>query len=145
MVTPIHPLSLTAFQPRSEGGGVAPKKVDTRGWKIGRNFVLLHSDKESNTMKKLFLLLFFLSVVSMALADWTINGCHFVGDRPSKSLAMNNVRVWYNGTLRHTHTTNGIQYWEGTNEICVLYPKKYSGPNYVFLSTGGMVQVQHEQ
>ncbi len=96
-------------------------------------------------MKKLLLLVAFLSIVSIAMADWTINGCHFVGNRPSKTLAMNGVRVWYNGTLRHVRTSNGIQYWEGTNEICVLYPKDYSGPKYEFLSTGGTVQVQHEQ
>ncbi len=96
-------------------------------------------------MRKCICILAFLSVVTAAMADWTINGCRFVGDRPSKSYTINNVRVWYNGTLRHTHTTNNVQYWEGTNEICVLYPKNYSGPQYVFLSTGGMVQVQYEK
>ncbi len=96
-------------------------------------------------MKRLLFLLAFVNIVLVARADWTINGCHFVGDTPSKSMAMNGVRIWYNGTLRHSHTTNGVQYWKGTNEICVLYPKNYSGPKYEFLSTGGMVQVKYQQ
>ncbi len=96
-------------------------------------------------MKRLLMVVAFMAVAFAAMADWTINGCHFVGSRPSKSMATNGVRIWYDGTLRHVRTTNGIQYWEGDGAICVLYPKNYSGPKMVFLSTGGMVQEQREQ
>ena len=41
---------------------------------------------------------------------------------------------WTYGTARFS--------WEGTGDICVVYPKDYRGPQMRFTSTGGTVQIQ---
>ncbi len=96
-------------------------------------------------MKKLFLMLAFLGTVAVAMADWTYGTCYFLGNQPSRGLSIGGVRVWYNGELKETRVMGGVQYWEGTGEICVVYPKDYNGPKLVFLSSGGSVQVQYQK
>ena len=45
-------------------------------------------------------------------------------------------------TLKQTGISGGVEIWEGTGDICVVYPKDYRGPQMRFTSTGGTVQIQ---
>ncbi len=97
-------------------------------------------------MKKLLFLLTFLGIVTLAMADWNYGQYHFLGTRPQKMMNIaGGVQIWYNGTLHQTHYSNGVEYWEGTGDICVLYPKDYNGRKLYFTSSGGSVQVQYQK
>ena len=85
-----------------------------------------------------------MALVSVcALADWSFGTAQFKGSQPSNSMNIGGVQVWYSGTLRNTHMAGGVDYWEGTGDICVAFPKNYSGRQLKFTSTGGTVQVQY--
>ena len=94
-------------------------------------------------MKKLFFLFLFLGMVLTAMADWSYGTVQFKGSQPSSSMTHGNVRIWYNGTLRQTGVSGGVEEWEGTGDICVVYPKDYSGRSMHFTSSGGSVQIRY--
>jgi len=50
--------------------------------------------------------------------------------------------IWYSGSLSQTGLEGGVQIWEGTGDICVVFPKNYNGPKMTFTSSGGPVQIQ---
>lgn len=52
------------------------------------------------------------------------------------------VRIWYNGTLTQTSIEGNVEIWQGTGDICVVFPKDYNGRQMRFFSSGGNVQIQ---
>ena len=76
-------------------------------------------------MKRMMLLFAFCGLLTTAMADWTYT-----------------VIIWYNGTLTQKGISGNEEIWEGTGDICVLYPKNYSGRQLRITSTGGTVQIQ---
>ena len=94
-------------------------------------------------MKKLFasFLLFFICL--SAFADWTYGTASFRGNKPLNCRVIGGVQVWYNGNLNLKGTNGGVEIWEGTGDICVAYPKNYSGKKMQFTSSGGSVQIQY--
>lgn len=93
-------------------------------------------------MKRKMLLLAFCGMMCTAMADWTYGTATFKGNQPSSSMTAGTVRIWYNGSLSQTGNEGGVQIWEGTGDICVVFPKNYNGPKMRFLSKGGTVQIQ---
>lgn len=93
-------------------------------------------------MKKLAILFVFCGMMMTAMADWTYDTATFKGNQPSSSMTAGTVRIWYNGSLSQTGNEGGVQIWEGTGDICVVFPKNYNGPKMRFLSKGGTVQIQ---
>lgn len=91
----------------------------------------------------MILVLVLLSMFITAMADWTYGTAYFKGDRPSNSMNIGSVIVYYNGSLSQKSIEGNTEYWEGSGNICVIFPKNYSGRQMVFLSSGGTVQVQH--
>ena len=79
-------------------------------------------------MKRKLLLLVFCGLMSTAMADWTYGTASFMGSPPSSSMSVGGVMIWYNGSLSQTGNEGGVQIWEGTGDICVVYPKNYNGP-----------------
>lgn len=75
--------------------------------------------------------------------DWTYGTASFDGSRPSNSKSIGGVTVYYNGDLKNTKSVGGVDYWEGTGDICVIYPKNYTGRELKFISRGGTVQIQY--
>lgn len=94
-------------------------------------------------MKKLLLSTVLLFFSLLAMADWSYGGASFRGYCPSQKMSIGMVSVWYDGTLTQTMNQGGVEFWEGTGNICVVFPKNYSGPQLNFTSTGGTVQIQH--
>ena len=94
-------------------------------------------------MKRFFLSLVFFSLFMTAMADWSHGTAYFKGDRPSNSMNIGGVIVYYNGSLSQKSIEGNTEYWEGTGNICVIFPKNYTGRQMVFMSSGGTVQVQH--
>ena len=80
-----------------------------------------------------------------ALADWSYGTANFRGDRPSNSRSIGSVTVFYNGSLTLKGTFYGEDCYEGTGDICVIYPKNYKGRKLNFTSSGGSVQIRHLQ
>ena len=94
-------------------------------------------------MKKRLMILFVLcSMLITAMADWTYGTATFKGNQPSSSMSIGDVRVWYNGSLTQKGTEGSVEIWEGTGDICVVFPKNYKGPKMHFISRGGSVQIQ---
>lgn len=93
--------------------------------------------------KKLVILFVFCSMLMSAMADWTYGTAYFRGSRPSSCLSHGGVMIWYNGSLTQTGLNGGVEIWEGTGDICVAYPRNYTGPKMNFTSTGGSVQIQY--
>ena len=93
-------------------------------------------------MKRTLVLFAFCGILTAAMADWTYGTAYFKGSQPSSSLSHGSVKIWYNGTLRQTGVNGGVEIWEGTGDICVVYPKNYNGPQMRFTSSGGTVQIQ---
>ena len=93
-------------------------------------------------MKKILFLFAFCGVMTTAMADWTYGTAYFSGSQPSNCLSHGTVMIWYNGELKQTGLNGGVEIWEGTGDICVVYPKNYDGPKMTFTSTGGSVQTQ---
>ena len=102
--------------------------------------VLIH--KNEMTMKRTMFLLAFCGMLTAAMADWTYGTARFSGNQPSSCLHHGTVTIWYNGSLKQTGISGGVEIWEGTGDICVVYPKDYRGPQMRFTSTGGTVQIQ---
>ena len=94
-------------------------------------------------MRRMILVLVLLSMFITAMADWTYGTAYFKGDRPSNCMSIGSVIVYYNGSLSQKSIEGNTEYWEGSGNICVIFPKNYSGRQMVFLSSGGTVQVQH--
>lgn len=94
-------------------------------------------------MKKIFSMVVAALISLAVFADWSYGTAHFIGSQPSNCMSIGGVMVYYNGTLTCTQNVGGVQYYEGTGDICVIYPKNYSGTQYKFLSKGGMVQVEY--
>ena len=94
-------------------------------------------------MKRLLLLGVMAFAFLMAFADWTYGTASFRGNQPSNSRTIGGVQVWYNGNLNLKGTNGGVEIWEGTGDICVAYPKNYSGKKMQFTSSGGSVQIQY--
>lgn len=94
-------------------------------------------------MKK-YLILAVMAIVSLAaLADWSYGTAYFRGDHPSNCRSIGGVQVYYNGQLTLKGTFYGADCYEGTGNICVIFPKDYNGRKLQFTSTGGSVQIQH--
>lgn len=93
-------------------------------------------------MKKILFLMTFCGVMATALADWTYGSAYFTGSQPSSCLNHGGVMIWYDGDLKQTGNNGGVEIWEGTGDICVVYPKDYDGPQMRFTSKGGTVQIQ---
>ena len=111
----------------THAGHRAYKKVDQRN----RSCVL-----------RMTLLLAFFGMLTIVMADWTYGTAYFKGTQPSNCLSHGTVMIWYNGSLTQTGLEGGVEIWEGTGDICVVYPKNYKGPKMTFTSTGGAVQIQ---
>lgn len=94
-------------------------------------------------MKKFVLFLLLMCATITAMADWSYGTACFRGEKPTQGMTHGNISIWYNGTLRRTHTKGNVYYWEGTGDICVVFPKNYNGPEHQFISTGGIVQIQY--
>ena len=94
-------------------------------------------------MKKILTLFVLLCLFTTAMADWTYGTASFKGERPSNCLCAGAVTIYYNGSLSQKSIEGNTEYWEGTGDICVIFPKNYTGRQMVFLSNGGTVQVQH--
>lgn len=92
-------------------------------------------------MKKLALALALLCCTTFAMADWIYGTAQFKGDKPTNGMSIGSVQVWYNGTLTHTSNNGGVEIWEGTGDICVVYPKNYNGPKLSFKTSNGSVQI----
>ena len=93
-------------------------------------------------MKRVFLLLALCSMLTVAMADWTYGTARFKGNQPSSCMSVGTVKIWYNGSLRQTGTEGNVEIWEGTGDICVVFPKNYNGRQMRFFSSGGTVQIQ---
>ena len=93
-------------------------------------------------MKRLLLLFVFAGLMLIAMADRTYGTAYFQGSQPSNCLSHGTVMIWYNGELKQTGLNGGVEIWEGTGDICVVYPKNYRGPQMRFTSKGGTVQIQ---
>ena len=93
-------------------------------------------------MKRMMLLLAFCGMLTAAMADWTYGTASFSGNQPSSCLHHGTVTIWYNGSLTQKGISGGVEIWEGTGDICVVYPKDYRGRQMRFLSSGGTVQIQ---
>ena len=93
-------------------------------------------------MKRKILLLAFCGMMCTAMADWTYGTASFKGSQPSSCLSHGGVLIWYNGSLTQKGLEGGVEIWEGTGDICVVYPKDYNGPKLKFISTGGSVQTE---
>lgn len=97
---------------------------------------------KTNDMKRMIMLLALSSMLTVAMADWTYGTAYFKGSQPSSCLSHGTVMIWYNGSLTQTGLEGGVEIWEGTGDICVVFPKDYKGPQMRFMSSGGCVQVQ---
>ena len=93
--------------------------------------------------KRLLILFAFCSMLISAMADWTYGTAYFKGSQPSSCLSHGTVMIWYNGSLTQTGLEGGVEIWQGTGDICVVYPKYYNGPKMTFTSSGGSVQIQY--
>ena len=93
-------------------------------------------------MKRFAFLFVFCGMLMTAMADWTYGTASFKGSQPSNCLSHGKVMIWYNGSLTQKGLESGVEIWEGTGDICVVYPKNYDGPKMTFTSTGGSVQTQ---
>ena len=98
--------------------------------------------KNEAIMKRLAILFVFCGMLITAMADWTYGTASFKGNQPSSSMSCGSVRIWYNGSLTKKAIEGGVEIWEGTGDICVVFPKNYNGPKMKFTSTGGTVQIQ---
>lgn len=93
-------------------------------------------------MKRIVMLFMLCGLMITALADWTYGSACFSGSQPSSCLNHGGVIIWYNGSLAQTGNEGGEEVWQGTGDICVVYPQHYNGPKMRFLSKGGSVQIQ---
>lgn len=93
-------------------------------------------------IKRFAFLFVFCGMLMTAMADWTYGTAYFKGSQPSKCLSHGKVMIWYNGSLTQKGLEGGVEIWESTGDICVVYPKNYDGPKMTFTSTGGTVQTQ---
>ena len=93
-------------------------------------------------MKRKMLLLAFCGLMGTAMADWSYGTASFKGNQPSSCMNVGNLMIWYSGSLSQTGNEGGVQIWEGTGDICVVFPKNYNGPKMRFTSSGGTVQIQ---
>ena len=98
--------------------------------------------KRKVIMKRMMLLLAFSGLLTTAMADWTYGSARFTGSQPSSCLTHGTVIIWYNGTLTQKGVSGNEEIWEGTGDICVLYPKNYNGRQLRITSTSGTVQIQ---
>ena len=94
-------------------------------------------------MKKILMMAVLAFVSLAAFADWSYGTANFRGSQPSNSRSIGPVTVWYNGSLTCKGSYGNTEIWEGTGDICVVYPKNYSGKKMQFTSSGGTVQIQH--
>ena len=94
-------------------------------------------------MKRILFLLMLLGLFLNVMADWTYGTAYFKGDKPSNCMSVGAVKIYYNGSLSQKSIEGNTEYWEGTGDICVIFPKNYTGRQMVFLSSSGTVQVQH--
>lgn len=106
-----------------------------------RNMVCL-TFMNKGIMKRLMILFVFCGTLVAAMAEWTYGTAHFKGGQPSSCMSHGSVRIWYNGSLSRNAIDGGVEIWEGTGDICVVFPKNYNGPKMRFYSTGGTVQIQ---
>lgn len=99
-------------------------------------------------MKKFLLALLIISGIGfiappiMAYADWSYGTATFRGNKPSKSLNHGGVIIYYNGTLKQTLLSGNTEIWECTGDVCVIYPRNYSGRKLEF-RTGGSLQIRY--
>lgn len=94
-------------------------------------------------MKRIVICVFMALVSLMAFADWSYGTASFRGQCPSRSMTIGGVQVWYNGSLRCRGTNGNVELWEGTGDICVVFPRDYKGRPMEFTSIGGSVQIRY--
>lgn len=75
---------------------------------------------------------------TLAYADWTYGNVTFSGNQPSNCLNYGSVKIYYNGQLEKKSVRGNTEYWECTGDVCVIYPKNYSGPELVFTAKGSV-------
>ncbi len=109
---------------------------------VVKSVINLHLCNRLN-LKRIILLFVFLFLFITVKADWTYGTAYFKGERPSNCLCAGVVTIYYNGSLSQKSIEGNTEYWEGTGDICAIFPKNYTGRQMVFLSSGGTVQVQH--
>lgn len=99
-------------------------------------------------MKRLFLSLFlavalsFVVCPTVAYADWTYGTAYFKGDKPRNCLSHGTIIFYYNGTLKYVALQGNTEVWECTGDVCVIFPKNYSGRK-VKVKSAGTVQIQN--
>lgn len=85
-----------------------------------------------------------MSLLSVAaFADWTYGTAQFKGNPPSNCTSIGGVLVYYNGSLTCKSSYGNVDYYEGTGDICVIFPRNYTGKKMTFTSSGGSVQIQY--
>lgn len=94
------------------------------------------------SLKRFFTSVCLLLCFLAAMADWSYGSATFRSDQPSNGMSIGTVQVWYDGTLTQSYISGGVEYWECTGNICVVYPANYSGPKLHFSSSNGTVQIQ---
>lgn len=100
-------------------------------------------------MKRNFKALFIALALSCAVcplptyADWTYGTAKFRGEKPIKQKSVGGVQFYYNGTLKHVAIEGGVDIYECTGDVCVIFPKNYSGRKIKVKSTNGTVQIQY--
>ena len=81
-------------------------------------------------------------VPTIALADWSYGTARFTGSQPSNSLNHGSVLFYYTGTLKQTMLQGNTEIWECTGDVCVIFPKNYSGRE-IKVNASGTVQIQY--
>ena len=77
-----------------------------------------------------------------AYADWTYGTARFSGSTPSHCLNHGGVLIYYNGEIKQTGISGNVELWECTGDVCIIFPKNYSGKQIRFTKSAG-VQVQY--
>lgn len=100
-------------------------------------------------MKKLFIAVLAMLTLSFTVcptllyADWSHGTAKFKGNKPKKSMTSGNVIFYYNGTLKKVGSQGNADVWECSADVCVIFPKNYSGKKLIVKSKTGKVQIQH--
>lgn len=104
---------------------------------------------KSSVMKKLLIAILAICTLSftvcptIAYADWSHGTAKFKGNKPKKSMSSGNVIFYYNGTLKRVGSQGNADVWECSADVCVVYPKNYSGKKLIVKSKTKKVQIQY--
>lgn len=76
--------------------------------------------------------------------SWTYGNVSFRGSQPSNCRNIGSVLVYYDGNLQARGTSGNTEIYEATGNVCVIYPRNYSGRQIEVISSGGSVQVGYQ-